>query len=79
MTDPPKKLVHRTVEDFGFPWLSSATEEARPMPRKGRSEEGILRALHEVESGESAVAVCRSAASADRPYASESERTPAWA
>ncbi len=29
------------------------------MPKKGRSEEEILRVLHEVETGETAVAVCR--------------------
>ncbi len=29
------------------------------MPRKGRSEEEILRVLHAVEAGETAVAVCR--------------------
>ena len=29
------------------------------MPRRGRSEEEILRVLHAVEAGETAVAVCR--------------------
>ena len=29
------------------------------MPKKGRSEEEILRVLREVEAGETAVAVCR--------------------
>ncbi len=29
------------------------------MPKKGRSEEEILRVLHAVETGETAVAVCR--------------------
>ena len=29
------------------------------MPRKGRSEEEILRVLHEVEAGATVVAVCR--------------------
>ena len=29
------------------------------MPKNGRSEEEMLRVLHEVEAGEAAVAVCR--------------------
>jgi putative transposase len=40
-------------------WFSDAREEARPMPKKGHTEEEILPALRKVEAGETAVAVCR--------------------
>jgi putative transposase len=40
-------------------WFSYNREEAMTMPKKGRSEEEILRVLREVEAGETAVAVCR--------------------
>ena len=40
-------------------WFSCRREEAMPMPKKGRSEEEILRVLREVEAGDTAVAVCR--------------------
>src|SRR5262245_36700318 len=34
-------------------------EERQPMPRKGRSNEEIVHALHQVEGGEKVAEVCR--------------------
>jgi hypothetical protein len=39
-------------------WRRSA-KETQTMPRKGRSNEGIVHALHQVECGEKVTEVCR--------------------
>jgi putative transposase len=44
---------------LGLAWFADPREEAWLMPKKGRSEEEILRVLREVEAGETAIAVYR--------------------